>query len=144
MTAATTAGLAGCNTTGGNGNGCGTPNGDLEAALPRGNGFNDPSIDTNNNATEVGGAREHVLGGYTTNDGTYLFVIGEYDSNSAARAAASTQENWADFGYAVTGYVVVDTYAYVAMGSDEQSVTDLMAAAGPLNSDCADSELEFF
>jgi hypothetical protein len=143
VTTATAAGLAGCTTTDRNGNGCGTPNGDLEAALPRGDDFNNPSIDTNNNATEVGGAKEHVLGSYIMDEKTYLFAIGNYDSNSVARTAATTEENWAGFGYNVTGYVVVDTYAYVAMGPDEESVTELMTAAGPLNSDCANSEISF-
>jgi hypothetical protein len=144
MAAATTAtavALAGCNGTGGNGNGCGTPNGDLAAALPRGNGFTNPSVDANNNASEVGGATEHVLGSYVTDEETYLFVIGRYDSNSDARTAASTEDNWLDFGYDVTGYVVVEEYAYVALGPDESTVADLLAAAGPLNADCVDSEL---
>jgi hypothetical protein len=143
VAAATAAGLAGCNTTDGDGGGCRTPNGGLGAALPRGNGFNDPSIDSNNSATEVGGATEHVLGGYTTDDETYLFVIAEYESNAAARTAASTEDNWLSFGYNVTGYVVVDNYTYVAMGADETNVTDLMTAAGPLTADCANNEISF-
>lgn len=142
-TAATAAGLAGCNATDGNGTECATPNGDLEAALPHGNGFNNPSVDTNNNATEVGGAAEHVLGGYTTDEQTYLFVIAEYESNAAARTAARSENNWQGFGYNVTGYVVVNNYTYVAMGANETSVTELMAAAGPLNSNCANSEISF-
>lgn len=136
-------GLAGCNTTNGNGGECATPNGDLEAVLPRGNGFSNPSVDSNNNATEVGGARTHVIGSYVTDDRTYLFIIGEYESNSAAETAASTEENWADFGYEVTGYIVAGKYAYVAMGPDESSVTDLMTAAGPLTEACVDDELTF-
>jgi len=140
-TAASAVGLAGCNGADGNGDGCGTPNADLAAALPRGNGFTDPSVDTNNSASEVGGATEHVIGSYVTDDQTYLFVIGRYESHSAAQSAASTEENWVGFGYDVTGYVVVEEYAYVAMGPDEATVSDLMTAAGPLNADCVDSEL---
>jgi hypothetical protein len=140
-TAATAVGLAGCNGTGENGTQCGTPNGDLEAALPRGDGFDNPSVDTNNNATEVGGATEHVLGSYVTDDETHLFVIGRYESNSAAWTAATTEDNWLGFGYDVAGYVVAEEYAYVAMGPNESSVTDLMTAAGPLDADCVDSEL---
>lgn len=142
VTAATAAGLAGCNTTVG-GDGCGTPNGDLEAALPRGNDFGSPSVDTDNNGTEVGGARDNVLGGYVTDEETYLFVIGEYDSEDTARTAARTRENWVGFGYDTTGYIVVDAYAYVAMGPDEGSVTELMADAGPLDSDCANDKISF-
>ena len=143
LAAATAAGLVGCSATGGDENGCGTPNGDLEAALPRGNGFDSPSVDTNNNATEVGGATEHVLGGYVTGEETYLFVIGRYDSNRSARTAASTEDNWTGYGYDATAYVVVGTYAYVAMGPDEGSVTNLMSAAGPLTTDCANSEITY-
>lgn len=141
---AVTAGLAGCSTDGSGPNPCGTPSGDLQSALPRENGYDDPSVDTNNNATEVGGATDHVLGGYVTDDENFLFVVSEYESNVDARAAASAEQNWVDFGYNVTGYVVVDEYAYVAMGPNESSVTDLMAAAGPLNDDCASDEIEFF
>jgi hypothetical protein len=142
-TAATAVGLAGCNGTDEDGTQCGTPNGDLQAALPRGDGFNNPSVDTNNNATEVGGATEHVLGSYVTDDTTYLFVIANYESHSAAQTAATTEDNWLGFRYDVTGYIVVETYAYVAMGPDESSVTDLMTAAGPLDADCVTNEIAF-
>ena len=139
VTAAAATGLAGCNGDGGDGadHQCATPNGDLRNALPRGNGFTDPSVDANDNATEVGGATEHVLGSYITDDQNYLFVIAKYESNDAAKTAAATDENWAGFGYPVTGYIVVGKFAYVAMGPDEATVTDLMATAAPLDEDCA-------
>lgn len=143
VTAATAAGLAGCQTDSGSTKRCGTPNGDLRSALPRGDGFTNPSVDTNNNATEVGGANTHVLGSYITDDENYLFVIAKYDSNGGAKAAAAAEENWTGFGYPVTGYVVVETYAYVAMGPTESNVTDLMAAAAPLNENCATDEITF-
>ncbi|WP_340100236.1 hypothetical protein [Salinibaculum salinum] len=145
VTAAAATGLAGCSTNSTTStNPCGTPSGDLQRALPRGNGYEDPSVDTNSNATEVGGATEHALGSYVTDDENFLFVISEFESEDDATAAASTEQNWADFGYNTTGYVVVNQYAYVAMGPSESSVTDLMAAAGPLNDDCAGEEIVFF
>jgi|AntRauTorcE11898_2_1112593.scaffolds.fasta_scaffold25245_2 hypothetical protein len=145
VTAAATAGLAGCSTDDTTStNPCGTPSGDLQSALPRGNGYGDPSVDTNNNATEMGGATQHAIGSYITDDENFLFVISEFESNDDATAAASTEENWADFGYDVTGYIVVGKYAYVAMGPNESSVTDLMAAAGPLNDECVDENIVFF
>lgn len=143
-TAAATAGLAGCSTDSTSTNPCGTPDGDLRSALPRENGYDDPSVDTNNNASEVGGATEHALGSYVIDEENFLFVISKYESNSDATTAASSEQNWADFGYNVTGYIAVDEYAYVAMGPNESSVTDLMAAAGPLNADCATDEIVFF
>ncbi len=144
VTAAATAGLAGCSSDSTSTNPCGTPDGDLESALPRGNGYDDPSVDTNNNASEVGGATEHALGSYIADDANFLFVIGKHESDGDAITAASSEENWADFGYNVTGYITVAEYAYVAMGPNESSVTDLMAAAGPLNADCATDEIMFF
>jgi hypothetical protein len=143
VTAATATGLAGCSTSSESGPQCGTPGEDLESALPRGDGFDNPSVDSNNNASEVGGAREHVLGSYVSGDETHLFVIGRYDSEEAADTAASTDENWVTYGYATTGYLVVGEYAYVAMGPNESSVTDLMAAAGPLNDHCARERIVF-
>lgn len=140
---AATVGVAGCSTDTDDRNPCGTPSGDLESALPSGNGFNNPSVDANNNATEVGGATRHVLGSYITDDQNFLFVISEHESNSDAREAARSEEIWGDFGYNVTGYIVVDQYAYVAMGPTESSVTDLMAAAGPLNEECANDYIVF-
>jgi hypothetical protein len=144
VTAAATAGLAGCSTDGTTSTTpCGTPSGDLQRALPRGNGYDDPSVDTNNNATEVGGATEHALGSYITDDENFLFVISKFESDDDAIAAASTEQNWAGFGYNATGYIVVDQYAYVAMGPNESSVADLMAAAGPLNDDCVSEKIVF-
>lgn len=143
-TAATAPALAGCGGDVGQNKTCDTPNDDLTSALPRGGEFGDPSIDENNSATEVGGAKQHVIGGYITDDDeNLLFVIGEYELETRARGVASNGSHWESFGYETTGYIVVEEYAYVVMGPSESKVQELMARAGPLNSECVKDEITF-
>lgn len=145
-TAGAVAGLAGCSSSG-NGEDkpvqCNTPAGDLEVALPRGGKFSQPTVDTNNSASEIGGAERHVLGSYRTDDETYLFFIAEYVSGEAARDAATDEEIWASFDDHVTGYVVIEEYAYVVMGPTESDVRELMTQAGPLGDNCVGERITF-
>lgn len=143
LAATTVTGLAGCPAAGdGDGSAdCATPGGDLTAALPQEDEYSDPSVDQNNSAEEVGGATQNVLASYQTDSGTYLFVIGQYDSEQAARDAATDRETWESYSDGVVGSLVVDTYAYVAMGPKESDVRDLMARAGPLNEACIEDNI---
>lgn len=143
-TSAAAIALAGCNALGNSGGTCGTPDGELQAALPGGRGVSRQSVDTNNSAQEVGGARRHVFGSYETDDGeTMLFIIGEYTSETTAREAAEDKEIWAVYGDEMTGHVVVKQFAYVVLGPSQSAVEDLMAAAGPLNESCVEDEIAF-
>ncbi len=143
VAATTVTGLAGCPAAGGGNEGpeCATPNGGLNDALPRGDEYSDPSVDQNNSAEEVAGATQNVLASYQTDSGTYLFVIGQYDSEEAARNAATDRETWESYSDGVVGSLVVNAYAYIAMGPKESGVRDLMAQAGPLNEACIEDNI---
>lgn len=141
LSATAAIGLAGCPLGDSSEPQCGTPGENLEGALPSSGKYSNPTVDANNTAEEVSGATRHVLASYRTEEGNYLFVIGEYASDDAAREAGSDEETWSSYGDDIVGALVVDTYVYVVMGPDQEGVRELMAAADPLNEACVEENI---
>jgi len=143
LAAAMAVGSAGCQYVGGDSDEpmCSTPNGELRDALPSSGEYSNPSIDDNNTAEEVSGATQHVFASYQTDDGRFLFVIGQYDTPREARDAATDSDTWMAYADGVVGTLAVDSYAYVVMGPDEAGVRNLLAEADPLNEACVEENI---
>jgi hypothetical protein len=137
------AGLAGCSSVlPGGGNGCGTPSGGVEEALPSGGEYTrdgDPEYYPRDN---VPAENESVSADYEGPDGaSYALTIREYASREAA------QDAWgdtSDFPSGI-GYVVEGRYVYFVRteAGTEDGIAGLLAAVAPLDESCVDGAAQY-
>lgn len=139
VAAMTTIGLAGCS----GGGGCGKPSDGLEGALPDSEDYS-MSGQPSSMGGMMPGLEGTVYAFYSGPDGTgFGFGITEFsDSDSTKKNGGGMSQTMSQQG-SVVGRITAGRFLYFASGPDKDSVKEFMATAGPLDSDCVDSNVEF-
>jgi hypothetical protein len=142
LAAASTVGMAGCNGILGGG-GCDTPGDNLEDSLPDSDDY-----EMQGEATTGSGEQDNVESTVSAlyigpDDGEFLFGITQFSSSDEASSEAENVSSDASGSDGAFGYIVVDSYVFVAFGPDEDSTTAIMKASPTLSDGCVDDNIEF-
>jgi len=142
LAAASTVGMAGCNGILGGG-GCDTPGDNLEDSLPDSSDY-EMQGEASTGSGDQDNVESTVSALYTgPDDGEFLFGITQFDSSDTASSEAENVSSDASGSDSAFGYIVVEEYAFVAAGPDEDSVTSIMKASPTLSDGCVDNNIEF-